>query len=200
VPSHHLDDHHPHVTLRRGVQSVDRIGRDLHGRVEPEPRCLRCRCRSSSAHRRSEDHVGCGDRRLHSATRCRRSRSDRRGPCRTSSPRRSRHRRARRTGFRAGRRARCLPWAATRASTRPSAAWYVAPSRRPMRRGTRRSRRRRPAHLSGRWHGRPRRGPGSHLPRSGLPRARRSSRRALRRAATADTASHDRFGRHRQRC
>ena len=36
VPTHHLDHHDPVVTLRRGVQTVDRIGRDLHGGLEPE--------------------------------------------------------------------------------------------------------------------------------------------------------------------
>ena len=36
VTPHHLDDHHAVVTLRRGVQPVDRVGCDLHCGVEPE--------------------------------------------------------------------------------------------------------------------------------------------------------------------
>ena len=36
VATHHLDDHHPVVALRGGVQPVDGIGRDLHRGVEPE--------------------------------------------------------------------------------------------------------------------------------------------------------------------
>jgi hypothetical protein len=36
VAPHHLDHHHAVVTLGRGVQSVDRVGGDLHGRREPE--------------------------------------------------------------------------------------------------------------------------------------------------------------------
>ena len=36
VATHHLHDHHAVVTLRRGVQPVDRVGRDLHGGVEAE--------------------------------------------------------------------------------------------------------------------------------------------------------------------
>src|SRR3954453_1487361 len=36
VPPHPLDDEHSMVRLRRGVQSVDRVDRDLHRRVEAE--------------------------------------------------------------------------------------------------------------------------------------------------------------------
>ncbi len=36
VPAHHLDHHHPVVGLGRGVQPVDRIGDDLHGRLKAE--------------------------------------------------------------------------------------------------------------------------------------------------------------------
>ena len=36
VAAHHLDHHHPVVALRRGVQPVDGIGRDLHRGVEAE--------------------------------------------------------------------------------------------------------------------------------------------------------------------
>src|SRR5690606_11454684 len=36
VATHHLHDEHAVVTLGGGVQAVDRVGRDLHGRVEAE--------------------------------------------------------------------------------------------------------------------------------------------------------------------
>ena len=36
VPAHHLDDHHPVVTLGRRLQPVDRVGRDLHRGPEAE--------------------------------------------------------------------------------------------------------------------------------------------------------------------
>ena len=113
--------------------------------------------------------------RRRSASRCRRSRSARRGPCRTSSPRPSRRRRALGTGCLAGCRAPCRHAAACRASTRRSAAWCDAPSRRPTRRGSRRSRRRKPVHPCGRWRGARRSGPGSHRRRSALRHARRWS-------------------------
>ena len=36
VAAHHLDDHHAVVRLGRGVEAVDGLGGDLHGRVEAE--------------------------------------------------------------------------------------------------------------------------------------------------------------------
>ena len=36
VPTHDLDHHHAVVALGRRVQAIDRVGRDLHCRVEPE--------------------------------------------------------------------------------------------------------------------------------------------------------------------
>ena len=36
VAAHHLDDHHAVVRLRRRVQAVDRVGRDLDRGVEAE--------------------------------------------------------------------------------------------------------------------------------------------------------------------
>ena len=122
VAAHHLDDHHPVVALGGGVQSVDRVGRDLDGGVE------------------AERHVGADDvvvdRLRHAddrqsvflvqpagdAERAVAADHDQRRRCRgrRTSPRPARPLRRRRTGSPGGFRARFRPAAACRASTRPS--------------------------------------------------------------------------------
>ena len=146
VAAHHLDDHHPVVALGRRVQPVDGVGGDLHRGVEAERDVgaldvVVDRLRDADDRQAVLGVQPAGDRQRAVAA------DDDDGVEAEVGDRRRRPRRPRprcRTGSPASCRARCRPAAACRASSRPSAASSCgARGRRPTRRGSRRSRRRR---------------------------------------------------------